>query len=286
MKKSTEIYTEIQSQLARLREIDAEVAQCQPIAARSSTPLSTAEKDENHRRITRLDGLAVARTKVDAEYAALRRRYVEAMTAEQVPAPSGPAPIKAMADVSKLKKQIAEAEASIADLPEQRRPYVVAASRGDRKALEALDKISAGEQKARDAIALATAAIAEIESQNAEIQREFAERDADARFAAAQSAGEDIAAIAHNIELAERSLGDLYRQWEQGLRAIRKTGATFDDARLNTLVSMEIRHRSAKANGVANVYGISVRDAVGLEDAARMLLRLAIQRPTVKDKAA
>jgi hypothetical protein len=284
MKDSTRIYNEIETRLARLREIDAEAAKCQPITR--SWPLSTTEKAENHRRITRLDQIAVERAKIDGEYAALRRQCANAMAAEQAPAPSGPAPIKSTVDIPKLKKQIAEAEAAIAELPEQRRRYVVAASRGDRKALEALDKIAAGEQKAQDTIALATAAIAEIESQNAEIQREFAERDADAKVVAAQSAAAKIIAHDRETDSMMRALAEHLVKRPALLRAVRKTGCEIDDPRMNVLSTVEVLHRAAKAAGLADILQISIRDAVPLEEASRMLLKLAIHRPTVAQLAA
>jgi hypothetical protein len=66
------------------------------------------------------------------------------------------------------------------------------------------------------------------------------------------------------------------------LRALRKTGCGFDDPRMNTLSTVEILHRAAKAAGLADVLKISIRDAVPLEDASRTLLKLAIRRPEVK----
>jgi FtsZ-binding cell division protein ZapB len=224
--------------------------------------------------------------KRQAEAAKLRKEVATEMAsrAAQREAVAAAEPVKLTSETPKLRKQIAECEKFLADLPDSKRPHVLPAARGDKKALEALDKVAASEQKARDTIALATAAIAEIETQNAEVQREFNERTADAAFSAAQGKGEDLAAIAHHIVLAERSLTALYGQYYECQRALRKTGASFDDARLNVLQSVEIRHRSAKAAGLATVYGISVRDAVPLEDATRTLLKLAIRRPDIIER--
>jgi hypothetical protein len=282
MKNSTALYAELQAVLQRIRGLNDEAEACQ--RSTRNWRLSAAEEKENARRGSRLYQISAEITKESAAASKLRREYSLAMADEQAPRPAAPA--KSAAEIPKLQKQIAEAEASIANLSEQRRPHVVAAARGDKKAIAALDQIAAIEDTALNKIEIAKAAISEIETEAAEERREFLERSADMAFAGAQSAGEDIAAIAHNIDLAERSLSELYRQWEERLRSIRKTGASFDDARLNVLQSVEIRHRSAKAAGLAAVYGISVRDAVPLEDATRTLLKLAIRRPEIKGKAA
>jgi hypothetical protein len=189
------------------------------------------------------------------------------MADEQKPPPAAPA--KSMAEIPKLRKQIADAEASIADLAEQRRPHFVGAARGDKRALAALDQMAAIEDTATNKIEIAKAAITEIETQNAEVQREFNERAADERFLAAQRVAEEIAAHDHSTDLMMRALAEHLAQRPERLRALRKTGATFDDARMNTLSTVEILHRAAKAAGLAGLLNISVRDAVPLADASR-----------------
>jgi hypothetical protein len=280
MKPSSKIYGDLQAMLAKIRGLHAEADACQPI--RRDWRLSDAENAENSRRANRLGEIGAEIVKANAEASKLRREYSLAMADEQQPPPAAPA--KSMAEIPKLRKQIAEAQASIADLPERRRPHVIGAARGDKRALAALDQIAAVDDTEQSRIEIAKAAIAEIETQNAEVEREFDQRTADAAFSAAQGKGEDLAAISHNIVLAEGSLTALYGQYYDCLRALRKTGASFDDARLNVLQSVEIRHRSAKAAGLATVYGISVRDAVPLEDATRTLLKLAIRRPDIIER--
>ena len=278
MKRSSEIYQTLQQTLAKVRELNAGAEANQPI--RYNSKLTDAENGENYRRASRLDQIVAEISKANAEAAKLRREYALAMADEQKPPPAAPA--KSAAEIPRLQKQIAEAQASIADLPEQRRPHVVAAARGDKKALAALDQIAAVEDTATNRIDIAKAAIAEIETQNAEVQREFAERTADTAFAAAQSAGEDLIAHDHSTDLMMRALADHLAKRPGLLRAIRKTGCSLDDPRMNTLSTVEIVHRAAKAAGLAPLLGISVRDAVPLEEATRTLLRLAIRRPEVK----
>jgi hypothetical protein len=277
LKRSTEIYANLQIVLQRIRGLNAEVEANQPI--RRDWRLSDAENNENRARSARLDELSIAIGNAELEAKRLRKAYSDAMADEQQPPPAAPA--KSMAEVPKLRKQIADAEASIANLLEQRRPHVVAAARGDKKALAALDQIAAIEDTATNRIEIVKAAIAEIEAQNAEERREVVERDADSRFAAAQRVAEEISTHDRNIDLTMRALAEHLAQRSVRLRALRKTGATFDDARVNVLSTVEILHRAAKAAGLAELLGITVRDAVPLEDASRTLLKLAIRRPEV-----
>jgi hypothetical protein len=282
MKQSAKIFGELQTALTRIRELNAEADACQPI--RREWRLTDKEGAENDRRATRLDQIAAELRKANAEASKLRREYSLAMADEQQPRPAAPA--KSATEIPKLRKQIAEAEASIADLPDSKRPHVIPAARGDKKALAALDQIAAVEDTAINRIEIARAAIAEIETQNAEVQREFAERDADAKFVAAQSAAAEVTAHDHSTDIMMRALAEHLAKRPALLRAIRKTGCEIDDARMNVLATVEVLHRAAKAAGLADILHISIRDAVPLEDAARTLLRLAIRRPEVKGKAA
>jgi hypothetical protein len=175
MKRSTQLLADLNAALAKLRKLNAEAESCQPI--RRDWRLSDAENDENSRRASRLDQISVEIGKANAFAAKLRKEYSLAMADEQQPPPAAPA--KSMAEIPQLRKTIADAEAILAGSQERKRLHVVAATRGDRKAIDALEKIEAAETKARSTIALSSAAIAEIETQNAETQRELAERRAD-----------------------------------------------------------------------------------------------------------
>jgi hypothetical protein len=277
MKRSSEIYQTLQQTLAKVRELNAGAEANQPI--RYNSKLTDAENGENYRRASRLDQIVAEISKANAEAAKLRREYALAMADEQKPPPAAPA--KSAAEIPKLQKQIAEAEATIAGLSEQRRPHVVAAARGDKKALAALYHIAAIEDTAQNRIEIAAAAIREIETQTAEVQREFAERTADTAFAAAQSVAAEVTAHDHSTDLMMRALAEHLAKRPALLRAIRKTGCSLDDPRMNVLSTVEILHRAAKAAGLAPLLGISVRDSVALEDASRQLLKLAIRRPEI-----
>ena len=282
MKRSTQLFTDLQATLQRIRSLHAEVEANQPI--RRDWRLSDAENKENSRRSARLEELSVAIGNANLEAKRLRKAYSDAIADEQNPPPAAPA--KSGAEISKLRKQIAEVESVLAGLPEQRRPHVVAAARGDKKAIAALDQIAAVEHAATDKIEIAKAAIAEIETQTVEERREFAERDADSRFAAAQRVAEEITAHDHSTDLMMKTLADHLAQRPQLLRAFRKTGCQFDDPRMNVLATVEILHRAAKSAGLAQLLQIQIRDAVPLEDASRTLLKLAIRRPAPKSAAA
>jgi hypothetical protein len=281
MKRSTEIYTELQATLAKIRSLNADADACRPITRQWR--LSQAENAENERRATKLDQILAALRKAEIEARDLRKDYSAAMVAEQVPQVQA-APAKSVSEISKLQKQINEAEASLAELPEQRRPHVVAASRGDRKAVAALDQIATAENSALNRIDIAKSAIAEIETQAAEERREFLERDADSRFAAAQSAAAEVTAHDHATDLMMRALAEHLAKRPALLRAVRKSGCEIDDARMNVLATVEILHRAAKAAGLADILQISIRDAASLKDASRTLLKLAIRRPTIIER--
>jgi hypothetical protein len=282
-KRSTELLADLNETLAQLRGLNAEADEaCQPI--RRDWRLSDAENRENSRRSARLDELSIELGNAELEAKRLRKAYSDAMAAEQQPPPAAPA--RSMAEVPKLQKQIGECQKFLSDLPEQRRPLTLPASRGDKKALDALEKIAGAETKALSTIALFSAAIIECEAQNAEERREFVERDAASRFAAAQRIAEEISAHDHSTDTLMRTLAEHLAQRPALLRDLRKCGATFDDVRLGTLSTVEILHRAAKASGLAALLGISVRDAVSLEDASRKLLRLAIRRPAPNSAAA
>jgi hypothetical protein len=279
MKRSTQLLlADLNETLAKLRQLNAEAEAFQPILLTSVHQMR--QDDENSRRAARLDRIIVEIGKANTHASQLRRDYSLAMADEQKPPPAAPA--KSMAEIKKLQKQIAEAEATIADLAEHRRPHVVAAARGSKTAIAALDQIAAVEYTATNRIEIARAAIAEIEMQAGEELQEFQERSADAAFAAAQSAAEDVSNHDHTTDIMMRALAQHLAQRPALLRAIRKTGCPLDDPRMNTLSTVEILHRAAKAAGLAPLLGISVRDAVPLEDASRTLLKLAIRRPEVK----
>jgi len=284
MIRSTQTFAELQIVLAKMRQLNADIDSDANQPIRSNwQQLTSAEQRENSRRQDRIDVFAAQLRKLETTAKTLRKAYSDAMAVEQVqPLPAAPA--KLVSEISKLQKQIAEAEATIADLPEQRRPHVIGAARGDKRSLAALDQIAAVEDTAINRIEIARAAIAEIETQNAEVQREFDERTASSAFAAAQSCAENVIAHDHSTDMMMRALADHLAKRPTLLRAVRKTGCSLDDARMNVLATVEILHRAAKAAGLAEVLQISIRDAVPLEEASRMLLKLAIRRPDIIER--
>jgi hypothetical protein len=112
-KQSVKIYGELQATLAKLRKLNAEAEACQPI--HRSWKLSDAENTENFKRANRLDQIGIAIGNAELEAKRLRKAYSDAMADEQNPPPAAPA--KAGAEISKLRKQIADAEATLAALP-------------------------------------------------------------------------------------------------------------------------------------------------------------------------
>jgi hypothetical protein len=204
MNTSTRIFADLQTVLVRIRGLNAEADACQPI--RRSWRLSPAEQSENERRQNRLEEIAIELRKASAEAGTLRKRYSDAMALEQAPVLPAAEPVKSSGEIPKLRKQIAECETFLADLPDQRRPHVVAAARGDKKAIVALDLIAAAENSALNKIDVAKAAISEIEMQNAETQREFAERDADEKHKAGLIAADAIVMWAESFDEKLRDL--------------------------------------------------------------------------------
>jgi hypothetical protein len=274
--------------VTRINELNREILAME----RERDDIATRPRPETRKAFDAMESLLVRIdreiAKRQAEAARIRKDVAAEVAARAAKraADALPPPPKAAAEVPKLRKQIADAEAVLAGLPEQRRPHVVAAARGDKKAIAALDQIAAVEHAATDKIEIAKAAIAEIETQTAEERRGFAERDADSRFAAAQRVAEEIAAHDHSTDMMMRALAEHLAQRPALLRALRKTGCGFDAPRMNTLSTVEILHRAAKAAGLAQLLSISVRDAVPLEDASRTLLKLAIRRPAPNSAAA
>jgi hypothetical protein len=282
MKRSTETYAALQAVLVRIRALHNEFEANAPIT--SISRLSTAQQAENERRALRGAAIAVELGQLNGEATSLRKQYSEAMSAEQHPPAAEPTvSIEMQALVDKrtdLMEELIECGAVSV------RNALPAVSGGDKAAQTALDRATRDGDRAFAQIGHADIAIAALKNRETEERREFIEREADGKFAAGQRLAEEIVAYAHSICLAEKSLTAMYARYHEKLRALPKTGVEIDYPRYNTLSSIGIRHRSAKANGLASVYDISVRDAVPLEDASRQLLKLAIKRPTPKADAA
>jgi hypothetical protein len=280
-KRSTEIYAELQNVLAKTRSLNAEADACQPI--RRNWRLSPAENAENERRTSRLDQIVADIGKANGEAQRLRKEYTAAMAEEQL-APVTEAPVSAeMQDLLAKRDNLTD---NLITLQAERVANVLQAAGGDKKAAAALERIARDEERVwRGKQDLDVAKIL-LDAREAEERKEFAERDADARFLSAQTIAEQIIAHDHNTDLMMRALAEHLAQRPALLRAIRKAECSIDDARMNMLQTVEILHRAAKAAGLADVLKISIRDAVPLASASRTLLRLAIRRPTVKDKAA
>jgi hypothetical protein len=285
MKKSTEIYTELQQTLAKIRTLSAETDTNQPI--RREWRLTQAENDENYRRSRRLDRIGAEIRQATSEASALRKQYSEAMAAEQrAPAPAETT-AKSTSEIPKLRKQIAECEKFLADLPDSKRPHVLPAARGDKKALDALDKIAAAEQKARDTIALSTAAIAEIEAQNAETQREFNERRADECHRAGLAAADAIVSWAEDFDVKLQAIAEHFAKLPDLQKALAKSGASINTDLTNRIYTAASRDRAAKAAHLHRVFSIDATvTATPLGEAFKSLLRAAVRRPDVKGKAA
>jgi hypothetical protein len=221
--------------------------------------------------------------------AAMLRKQVAAEVAKREAkrsAAATPSPMHA-SEIGKLRKNIAEAEKFIGDLPDSKRPHILPAAHGDRKALDALDKIAGTEAKARDSIALATAAIAEIESQNAETQRKSAERDADEKHRAGLVAADAI--ISWSLEF-DRHLNELAVHFEklpELQRALAKSGASINTDLTNRIYTAASRDRAAKAANLHRCFSLDATvQAAPLGETFKSLLKAAVRRPDIERKIA
>jgi hypothetical protein len=285
MRKSSQHYAELQAVLQRIRELNANADACRPITHQSQ--LSPTEQREDERRATKLDQILGEIGKAEATAKTLRQQYSTAMAAELVQQPLPAAPAKSVSEIPRLQKQIAEAEASIAGLPEQRRPHVVAASRGDRKAVAALDQIAASENAALSKIDIAKAAIAEIEAQNTETQREFDERRADECHRAGLAAADAIVVWAEDFDEKLHAIAEHFAKLPELQKALAKSGASINTDLTNRIYTAASRDRAAKAANLHRIFSIDATvAATPLGEAFRSLMRAAVRRPNVERKIA
>jgi hypothetical protein len=278
MKTSTMIYADLQMVLARIRGLNAEAEACQPI--RKPWRLSTAEENENYRRANRLDQIIAELARTHVGEIGLRKSYADTMAAEQAPPPAGPS--ESLAALHARRDNI---KRRLGDLVQERSKRALAGMEGNHKAKAALEKAVADHAAGEIELQNVELAIKQAEQRDAEERREFTWRDAEAKFVAAQSAAVEVTAHDRETDTMMRALAEHLAKRPALLSAVRKTGCEIDDPRLNTLSTVEVLHRAAKAAGLADILRISIRDAVPLEEASRILLKLAIRRPTVAQLA-
>jgi hypothetical protein len=277
MQLSAKLNNDIVALIERNRALGAEIDKNMP-GRYANSPTQDAEVN---RRRDLCDKLGAEITANETELTRLRKAAAAAREAEKNPAPVVSERLQKLYDHRDIQARELELASEIFA-----QKSLAAIEGDDKKSREARD--SAFERQANAILELRGLkyAIEQAEQREQEEREEFQRRAADTVFAAAQRAAEDAVAHDHATDVMMRALADHLAQRPALLRAIRKTGCQLDDARMNTLQTVEILHRAAKAAGLAPHLGISIRDAVPLESASTTILKLAIRRPEVKSAAA
>lgn len=245
-------------------------------------PFDTAEEAENHRRTAALDQLAVQRAKLDAEYAALRRKYADAMAAEQAPPPAGPS--ESLAALYARREDI---KRRLGDLVQERSRLALAGAEGDRKAAGALSKAVADYAAGEIELENLDLAIKQAEARDAEDRREFEERTADTVFAAGQAAVGPMTEWAEEADRLFDAIAAHYAKLPPMRTALMKSGADIDGDMLGRLFIKATNDRAAKAAGLHQIINMdSTVTATRLGDAFKSLLRAAVRRPDIGRKIA
>jgi hypothetical protein len=134
MKNSTRIYSDLQQTLAKIRALNAEVGTLQPISW-NDRRLTFREQQENQRRRDRSDQISIEIRNANTSASDLRKRYSEAMAAEQRPPVGGQS--EALAALYKQRDGI---KRRLGELVEERSKRALAAAEGNQKAKTALEK--------------------------------------------------------------------------------------------------------------------------------------------------
>ncbi|MGY4193378.1 hypothetical protein [Bradyrhizobium sp. USDA 4520] len=285
MKSALELENDLRGVIAEIFSLERVWDQNRALNFDHYAPTS-AQREENRQRAGRREAASAEIRRLEGVAAGLRREHARARDAELAPRPVIAPPSQASKQLAQVEQNIRDGQSAIENLHARQRDLVVAAATGDKASAKALQDLKIAEAKAVTAIDVALDATEMLERQRAEELREFAERDADSRFAAATKVGEQLTAVASKVDAAMKELATHIGEYDRIARSIRKTGASFDDARMNVLHSVEIRHRAAKSAGLDALLGIHIRDAGPLEKATATLLKFAIKRPEPKGVAA
>ncbi|MBR0797302.1 hypothetical protein JQ615_18090 [Bradyrhizobium jicamae] len=251
----------------------------------STRRLSASEDREEREKAQRREAVTSEIRRLEGVAAGLRRDIANTRNAELAPVVQV-VPSKGAAQLARVQQNIESAQAEIENLHARQRELIVAAAAGDKGAARKLEELKIAAARAGNQIETGIEATELLQQQRAEELLEFSIRDADAKLMAAQNAA--AAVVAHDRATDEmmRALAGHLAERPALLNAVRKSGCEIDDARMNSLWTVEVLHRAAKASGLAGHLRIAIKDAIPLAQASETLLRHAVRRPNLKDKAA
>ncbi|MGY3445630.1 hypothetical protein [Bradyrhizobium sp. USDA 4473] len=242
--------------------------------------------EENRQRADRREAASAEIRRLEGVAAGLRREHARARDAELAPKPVE-APSKTTAQMAQVTQNIRDGQAAIEDLHARQREVVVSAAAGDKAAGKKLEELKIAEMRAVNAIDVGLDAIEVLEDRRAEELREFAERDADSKFAAAQAV---VGQMLDWSAETQRLLNELAAHFGKSPAlqiALMKSGADVNTAITGSIFSRASNNRAAKAAGLQAIFDIDTTvKAVPLDEAFRSALKVAVRRPNPKEKAA
>ncbi|MBR0797356.1 hypothetical protein JQ615_18370 [Bradyrhizobium jicamae] len=284
MKPSVELEGDLGRTIGEILQLEAEWDRNR--AAPSTHRLSASEDREEREKARRREAVTSEIRRLEGVAAGLRRDIANTRTTELAPVVQV-VPSKGAAQMARVRENIESAQAEIENLHARQRELIVAAAAGDKAAARKLEELKIAAARAGNQIETGIEATELLQQQRAEELLEFSIRDADAKFTAGRNAAA-AAVVAHDRATDEmmRALAGHLAERPALLNAVRKSGCEIDDARLNSLWTVEVLHRAAKASGLAGHLRIAIKDAVPLAQASDTLLRHTVRRPNLKDKAA
>jgi hypothetical protein len=282
MKRSTEIYTDLQTVLAKIRDLNTEAEAYQPI--RLDWRLTDKQTEENHRRNALLDQIVMQLRKESAEASTLRKQYSDAMAEEKR------APVTAETISTEMAALLTKRDSysdQLMILQAERVANALAAAGGDKKAISSMDRVAASEEKIWRQIQDIDVAKILLDARESEERKEFLERGADAKHNAGQAAVDPLLEWSSKAQRILNELAAHYGELPALRTALMKSGADVNTDLTNRLFIKAANDRAAKAAGLHHVFNIDATvTAAPLDETFRSVLRAAVRRPAPKSNAA